>query len=361
MIYGHGDDTFRFSHIRTNFSSNIYGHADLSALKAYLAAHLDAIQNYPEPAADSLAALIAQHHAISTDNVLVTNGATDAIYLIAQTFARDVTHFSTDEPTFSEYADASILYGLKTRKNTETSEKTRKCLENPERTQESVSEFFRSFPCFSVVRWLCNPNNPDGRIYTPEQICEEARHSTLLVVDQSYEHYTQAPLLSPREALDIPNLLLLHSLTKTYAVPGLRIGYVTGPATLIGRLRAAARPWAVNALAVEAGKWLFSHNIRAIDDLPALLAETQRFAAALARVPHLHVTPTATTFMLVRCDTLTAAELKQRLATEHHLLIRDASNFPTLTPHHFRIATQTSEENDTLVHALRSIIIDDSF
>ena len=359
MIYGHGDDTFRYPDIRTNFSSNIYGHADLSALKAYLATRLDVIQNYPEPAADSLAALIARHHGISADNVLVTNGATDAIYLIAQVFSADATHFSTDEPTFSEYADASRYFELKQRKNTETSEQTRKYLENPERTPESVSEFFRSFPCVSVVSWLCNPNNPDGRIYTPEQVREQARLSALLVVDQSYEHYTQAPLLSPREALDIPNLLLLHSLTKTYAVPGLRIGYVTGPATLIGRLRAAARPWAVNALAVEAGKWLFSHDVRAIDDLPALLAETQRFAAALTKVPHLHVTPTATTFMLVRCDTLTAAELKQRLATEHHLLIRDASNFPTLTPHHFRVATQTPPENDTLVHALRILLCHD--
>lgn len=340
MIYGHGDDTFRYPDIRTNFSSNIYGHADLSALKAYLATRLDVIQNYPEPAADSLAALIAQHHGISADNVLVTNGATDAIYLIAQVFSADATHFSTDEPTFSEYADASRLYGI----------------------QDPPLNF--NFPSSGggwgeALRWLCNPNNPDGRIYTPEQVREQARHSTLLVVDQSYEHYTQASLLSPREALDIPNLLLLHSLTKTYAVPGLRIGYVTGPATLIGRLRAAARPWAVNALAVEAGKWLFSHDVRAIDDLPALLAETQRFAAALAQVPHLHVAPTATTFMLVRCDTLTAAELKQRLATEHHLLIRDASNFPTLTPHHFRVATQTPPENDTLVHALRILLCHD--
>lgn len=340
MIYGHGDDTFRYPDIRTNFSSNIYGHADLSALKAYLATRLDVIQNYPEPAADSLAALIARHHGISADNVLVTNGATDAIYLIAQVFSADATHFSTDEPTFSEYADASRLYGI----------------QGPPLDLNSPSS---GGGWGEALRWLCNPNNPDGRIYTPEQVREQARHNTLLVVDQSYEHYTQAPLLSPREALDIPNLLLLHSLTKTYAVPGLRIGYVTGPATLIGRLRAAARPWAVNALAVEAGKWLFSHDVSAIGDLPALLAETQRFAAALARVPHLHVTPTATTFMLVRCDTLTAAELKQRLATKHHLLIRDASNFPTLTPHHFRVATQTPPENDTLVHALRTLLCHD--
>lgn len=341
MIYGHGDDTFRYPDIRTNFSSNIFGHADLSALKAYLATRLDAIQNYPEPAADSLAALIAQHHGISADNVLVTNGATEAIYLIAQVFSADTTHFSTDEPTFSEYADASRLYGLP---------------DLPPALNFSPS---RGSQREAPLRWLCNPNNPDGRIYTPEQVREAARLSALLGVDQSYEHYTQAPLLSPREALSIPNLLLLHSLTKTYAVPGLRIGYVTGPATLIGRLRAAARPWTVNALAVEAGKWLFSHDVNAISDLPALLAETQRLADALAQVPHLHVTPTATTFMLVRCDTLTATELKQRLATEHHILVRDASNFPTLTPHHFRVATQTPPENDTLVHALRTLLCHD--
>ena len=329
MIYGHGDDTFQFQQIRMNFSSNICSQADLTPLKTHLAHCLDAIQNYPDPAADSLAQLLAEHHGISPDNVLVTNGATDAIYLIVQTFAPDLTHFSTDEPTFSEYADASRLFGL----------------------EQSNGG----------LRWLCNPNNPDGRTYSPQQIVEEAEHSSVLVVDQSYEDYTQASLLSAKEALNLPNVLLLHSLTKTYAVPGLRIGYVTAPAPLIARLRRAARPWAVNALAVEAGKWLLHHDVRAVQNLPALLAETQRLAHALADIPHLHVTPTTTTFMLVRCDILTAAELKQRLISEYHILIRDASNFPTLTPHHFRIATQQPQENDALIHALRSIILGNSF
>ena len=184
----------------------------------------------------------------------------------------------------------------------------------------------------------------------------EAQRSTWLVVDQSYEDYTAAPLLTAREALGVPNLLLLHSLTKSYAVPGLRIGYVTAPAPLIARLKSVSRPWAVNALAVEAGKWLLSHDVRAVPDLDALLAETQRLANALSEVPHLHVSPTATTFMLVCCDTFTAAQLKERLASEHGLLIRDASNFPTLTPHHFRVATQRPDQNDSLVAALRTLL-----
>ena len=329
MLYGHGDDTFRFPHLRANFSSNICTEADLAPLKAHLATRLSAIENYPEPAADSLAACIARLHGIQPDEVLVTNGATDAIYLIAQAFATDGTYFSTDEPTFSEYADACLLFGLKPLTDADSS---------------------------AAVRWLCNPNNPDGRIYTPEQVRREAQRSTWLVVDQSYEDYTAAPLLTAREALGVPNLLLLHSLTKSYAVPGLRIGYVTAPAPLIARLKSVSRPWAVNALAVEAGKWLRSHDVRAVPDLDALLAETQRLANALSEVPHLHVSPTATTFMLVCCDTFTAAQLKERLATEHGLLIRDASNFPTLTPHHFRVATQRPDQNDALVAALRTLL-----
>lgn len=324
MIHGHGDDTYRYQDIRMNFSSNICSQSDLTPLKAHLSRCLDLIQNYPEPAAESLAEQLAQHHGISADNVLVTNGATEAIYLIAQAFAHDVTHFSTDEPTFSEYADACRMQGLVQGEG--------------------------------QLRFLCNPNNPDGRVYSPQQITDEARRNTLLVVDQSYADYTKAPLLSPRQALDTGNLLLLHSLTKTYAVPGLRIGYVTAPAPLIRRLRAVSRPWAVNALAVEAGKWLLTHDLPAVRNLSALLAETQHLATALADIPQLHVTPTATTFMLVRCDTMTAAELKHRLATEHHILIRDASNFSTLTPHHFRIATQQPHENDALIAALRQTL-----
>ena len=95
MLQGHGDDTYDHPGIRSNFSSNIFPHADLTGLKAHLQGKLDLIERYPEPEPRSLEKVIARKHGISSDNVLVTNGATDAIYLIAQTAAKNHhTHFS---------------------------------------------------------------------------------------------------------------------------------------------------------------------------------------------------------------------------------------------------------------------------
>ena len=84
MIYGHGDDLYRYEGlVKANFSSNIYQNADLEALKRHLAGRLDIIGNYPEPAPLSLEKAIADEQGVSEDEVTVTNGATEAIYIIA--------------------------------------------------------------------------------------------------------------------------------------------------------------------------------------------------------------------------------------------------------------------------------------
>ena len=86
MIEGHGDDTYQYEGIRMNFSSNISRHPDLAALKEHLAKRLDLIDHYPEPEGWTLESMIAKKLGIPAECVIVTNGATDAIYLVAQAF-----------------------------------------------------------------------------------------------------------------------------------------------------------------------------------------------------------------------------------------------------------------------------------
>jgi len=85
MIFGHGDDGFKYREIRYNFSSNIYQHADLSELEKHLCRHISDIRHYPEPEPVSLEKELADTLRIPEQCVLVTNGATEAIYLIANT------------------------------------------------------------------------------------------------------------------------------------------------------------------------------------------------------------------------------------------------------------------------------------
>lgn len=324
MIKGHGDDIYSYSGIRMNFSSNIYAHAFLQQLEEHLCHHMDVIRSYPEPSPRSLEVLIAEKHEVSPDEVLVTSGATDAIYLIAQAFHEKST-FKVFSPTFSEYEDACRLFGY-----------------------EEADD--------AALCWLCNPNNPTGEAFPVSYIKNLATQHELLVIDQSYEDYTLAPMLSPQEAVRMGNVLQLHSMTKQYAIPGLRIGYVVGASSLIRILRNHFRPWAVNALAIEAGKYLLHLNPPLIPSLATYLQETQRLRQALSLLAGINCADTQTSFFLCTIHPHTAAELKDYLAQHHGILIRDASNFRGLTPHHFRIATQSPEENDALVDAIRAFI-----
>lgn len=318
MIDGHGDDLYKYSAIRLNFSSNIPSYADLSALEEHLSRRLSVIRSYPEPAPRSLEAKIAHFIGKNPDEVLVTNGATEAIYLIAQTFQNEGT-YAVLRPTFSEYDSACQMFGLSEAED-------------------------------AALYWICNPNNPTGEVFGETQIRALARHHRLLVVDQSYEDYTSAVL---PHVDDLPNVVVLHSMTKKCCIPGLRLGYLTAPRPIVEKLRLHCRPWSVNALAIEAGMWLLSQPL---PDNRALLREAQRLHAMLNALPGLHVRETQTNFMLCTIDASDAACLKEYLAFRHGLLIRDAANFRGLTPHHFRVAAQRPADNNELVEAIKMFI-----
>ena len=322
MIEGHGDDLYRYNNIKMNFSSNIFAGTDLSALEAYLRTRLDVVRSYPEPSAASLERMIARECGINPDEVLVTSGAVDAIYLIAQAYRHEGTCHIL-QPTFREYEDACRVFGYQERED-------------------------------GALCWLCNPNNPTGDVLAAEEVLALAERHRLLIVDQSYEDYTMAPLLAPADVAGRDDIILLHSMTKRYAVPGLRLGYVTASAKVISRLREQYRPWAINALSLDAGKWLVQRGETAIPDLSTYLAETQRLRAMLNEIDGIEAQQTQTNFFLCTIQQATAAELKEYLAREHGILIRDASNFTGLTPHHFRIATQSPAENDDLVTAIKN-------
>ena len=379
MISGHGDDAFRFQRpIRSNFSSNVYGHVDLAPLKEHLRQRIDAIGHYPEPEPYTLEKALAERLGIAPASVCVTNGATEAIYLTAHAFS---DHSSTIlGPTFSEYADACTLYAhsaplafvLAGRKNAVQSE-YHPALHSLMHSEPGAGWFLepRAFFCERdknqrrpasdtrhEVIWLCNPNNPTGNVIQKEQLVKaiEENPETIFVIDQSYGFFTKEKLLTAAEAVRFPNVIQLHSMTKRYAVPGLRLGYITANPTLLEKIRAVRMPWSVNALAVEAGLYLCEHPETGPIDLDGLLAETQRLRDALNALPGLSAAPTQTHFFLCHLDKGSAAKLKTWLAENHGILIRDASNFEGLDEEHFRIATQTPEENDALVKAIRQYL-----
>lgn len=330
MIEGHGDDAYKYKAIKINFSSNVYNHVDHSGLYQYLSRQMESIRTYPEPEPYSLEKVLAERFRLSSEEVCVTNGATEAIYLIAQTFRNQTSAILM--PTFSEYADACRLHGHKV---------------------VPIYNLNR-LPDRGKLIWLCNPNNPTGEVREKEALtaCIKQNPQRIFIIDQSYEFFTQKALLTAREAAEFPNVILLHSMTKRFAVPGLRLGYITACKELLHEIRTQRMPWSVNQLAIEAGHYLLSSSQCDID-IPLLLKEKERLAQSLLSIGGMEIWPSDTHYMLVQLRMGKAAALKEYLATEQGILIRDASNFEGLNEHFFRIATQTPEENDKLVESIK--------
>lgn len=333
MLNGHGDDLHDYPDIRINFSSNVYTHFDHTSLFAHLTQMLPRVTSYPQPTPVSLEHALAVHLDLKPDEVMVTNGATEAIYLIAQTYAG--SHSAILQPTFSEYEDACILHR----------HECHHCLDLVHAT---------SFLSSSSIVWICNPNNPTGQVMDKSTLLHAiiSHPSLIFVLDASYAPFTSQPVLSASETVHLPNVLMLHSMTKTYAVPGLRLGYLTASPSLLASVRRQRMPWSVNQPAQDAGLYLLAHSSDYRLDVQALMRERQRVADALSAMPYIDVMPSDTHILLCRLRRACASSLKSYLAVHHAILIRDASNFRGLDASFFRIAVQTREENDMLLRAI---------
>jgi len=332
MTGGHGDDLYLYKDIRLNFSSNIYNHLDHSGLDKYLCGCMESIHSYPEPVPASLESEWALRMGLSAQNMCVTNGATDAIYLIARAF------YGADSvvvmPTFSEYADA--------------------CRMNMHKVKSAYSLDKIQVPANGLC-WICNPNNPTGTVYDPQVLVELAENNPgcTFIIDQSYSDFTDKELLSARKAADHTNILMLHSMTKKFAIPGLRLGGISGSEKAVERMKRFRMPWAVNSLAIEAGKYLLDNSSSYEIDIKQLLAEKERVAQAIRAIGGIDVWKSDTHFFLCQLRMGRAGALKDFLASDYGILIRDCSNFEGLDERFFRIAVQLPSENDELVDAIR--------
>lgn len=330
MINGHGDDLHRYraGQITSNFSTNIPTPAARHELMAWLAARPELLSSYPEPEPLTLERQIARREGVEPEAVMVTAGATQAIYLAAA--ARREARSAILVPTFAEYEDACRL-----------SSHTITYAADLQGAAEAD------------VAWICNPCNPTGHVLPHDEILRFITDGTprLNIIDAAYAAYTPLPTLSSAEAIASRTTILLRSLTKDYGVPGLRVGYAVGDPDILAPLRAQRMPWAVGAIPLAAAQWLIDHAEPHAD--PRLLhAEALRLAREL-RTMGITVLPTDTNFILASLpDGLRAADLKEALAAEG-MLIRDASNFHGLTPSHFRIAALTPAEGDRLITAIR--------
>ena len=200
-----------------------------------------------------------------------------------------------------------------------------------------------------------SPNNPTGALVDPEQIIVLAKShpDSLFLVDEAFLKFVEG---GRSVAFVADNILTLHSLTKFYAIPGLRLGFGIFPLPIARLLRAHLPPWTVNTLAQAVG-------IRALADLEygaqsrPLCAELRTaLHDELKRIPALQVFDSAANYLMLRLvDGSDACILAGKLLARK-IMIRTCANYVGLDTSYFRIAVRTEPENRLLLEALTELL-----
>ena len=331
MLQGHGDDGYLYKQtLAADFSTNVWYGGAPDGLKEHLFQQWEKVQRYPEVLAESLREKIAGFYGFSTENILVTNGSTESIYLVAQAFQESRATIAI--PAFAEYEDACSLFHHRI-----------SFLPWADLENETLPD--------TDLLFICNPNNPTGAVFKALEVAIKNNPEILFVIDEAFIEFT----FSVTSVIDLvtqyDNLIVLRSMTKAYAIPGLRLGYIAAGSSLIERLSAYKMPWSVNAMAIAAGHYIFDHYEKLQFPVAQVLAEKTDFVNALSDSP-LTLYPSHTHFFLAKTNRHTAARLKQFLLKEFNILIRDAGNFRGLTESHLRIATLNKSKNQLLINAL---------
>ena len=336
MLFGHGDDFYNSQNeVKINFSSNVWHGANLEKLKDHLNEQFDKQTRYPEPDAGTLKRLLARRYEMKENNIVVTNGSITAFYLLAQAWKGAKSMIAI--PSFSEYEDACRLHGHEI---------------SFFPTSDDLSELSLEGQDFC---WICNPNNPDGKLIHRTELLAliAANRQTTFIIDQAYVAFTTEDMLKPSDVKNHPNLILVQSISKAYNIPGLRIGYLIASPEKTEEINKYIIPWSVNAIAIEASKYILIHPAQFTLPIRKWQRETAELIYQLNKLDGLEVQPTSTTFFLVRLKKGTAADLKKHLWDNHGILIRDASNFRGLDETYIRVSTQTTAENQVLVDAVK--------
>ena len=296
---------------------------------------------YPDPHAWALREAIAGLHGLTSRHVLVVNGTAQAIWLLALAFLSPGDTALVVAPTFGEYRVASQLMGVRVAF-------WRSQEENgfvPD-ADAIASRILRSRP---RLVWLCNPNNPTGTYLGRPQVevileaCVCA--GSLLALDEAYVKFVESPWDSA-PLLESGHVAVLRSMTKDFALAGLRLGYVVADPSVVRALGKVQPPWSVNSLAQEAGLAALHSLDHYRRTWAALRRVSEEFRRDLRELG-LKVLPSATNFCLVQVGS--ARQVKERLLSEG-ILVRDCSSFGL--PEYIRVGTKLPRQNRLLVEAL---------
>ena len=329
-----------------DFSANINPLGFPPGIHGAIQQALGEIVHYPDRRCLELRRELAAYHHLSPEQILLGNGSTELIYLVAR--ALSPRQALIVAPAFSEYEHALKVAQVPVAFQV-TTEAQNFTLDQP------------LDPKGAELVFLANPASPSGVLLAPELLLEVAAAldaaGVYLLLDEAFIDFVEEASLKTHLAR-FPHLLILRSFTKFFGIPGMRLGCLLAAPALITRLAAVQEPWSVNTLAQAMGRAC----LRDLDYMARsrLLVRRERdyLLAGLKSLPGLQPYPSAVNYLLVKITRpdWTAASLQKALLGRK-VVIRDAGNFRGLDERFFRLAVRRREENQQLLEALRHSLI----
>ncbi|MDD3813494.1 MAG: cobyric acid synthase [Desulfocapsaceae bacterium] len=326
-----------------DFSANINPLGPPEWLRPLISREVANLVHYPDPYAGALVSVIAERYQVPEEAVVVANGTTELLYQLPRLLGR--TQALIPCPSYIDYAKVIELAGMTVRSFLLSAEQG--FVLDPQELAPRITG--------GELVVIGSPNNPTGALVDPEQIIRLAKEhpSALFLIDEAFLEFVEG---GRSVAFTADNIITLHSLTKFYAIPGLRLGFGIFPLPVARLLREHLPPWTVNTLAQAVG-------VRALadqeyGDQSRVLCSRLRteFMRELQQIPALQVFDSAANYLLLRLKDGSDARTLAGQLLERKIMIRTCANYVGLDASYFRIAVRTEKENRLLLAALADIL-----
>lgn len=305
-----------------------------------------ALYRYPDSRSQALVEALSAEYGPSNDEIMVVNGSSQAIFLIAGAFLSPGDTTLIAGPTYSEYRDAAEVSGAR-------------IIEYRAREENSFKPDIREIGQMirqekPKVFWICSPNNPTGSWLEEDQMTELSETCSnsgcLMVLDEAYRCFAAPGLLSEDF---LPGVVHLRSMTKDFCIPGLRLGWLRADPDVIHTLMRRQPEWSVSSPAQDAGVACMAR----IDYFRSSWDETRRLTAEMAeglKSLGLKVYPSAANFLLIRYGDDGAVKALTTELWKHLIQVRDCESFGL--EGFIRIGTRSSADIELLYSSLKKAL-----
>lgn len=333
--------------VRLDFSVNVNPFGAPAWVQGVLM-HAEAlVERYPEATATTLTAALAKAHGVDPASLVCGNGSTEILSWIVQTLRPARPAWIA--PAYAGYAEACAAAGF------------------PGKGLAANLPGDAFTPDWDALRasdadllFLASPNNPTGVTLDPDAVLSFVKSvpSRTVVLDESFTDFLPdaATRTLIRPAMP-PNLIVVKSLTKFFAIPGLRLGVACAAPELIRRIAAARLPWSVNGIAQAVGARLYSDTDYATQTRLQVPRWRESLASGLAALPGMKVFLSDAPFVLCRLPSDWPVSRLQAELLRQGILIRSCANFPGLGESYCRLAVRSQGEQAELLAVLREVMV----